>query len=207
MRQPFLWLMVLILSAAPALARELRGECRVYFAGSSTLHDFDGTGNCETFALRMTETADGTTIVTETVLAVTVAGMQTGNANRDQKMLEMFGADRFPQIAGVLGGASLEELRRQLHDAARGAQFFPLRLRIRDVEAPVAAKVAQLQDDAKGLNFDLEFPVSLTAYQLEPPSVLGLIRVADQVHVKVSLRLNPLPTPWPAASADKTAPR
>jgi len=37
--------------------------------------------------------------------------------------------------------------------------------------------------------FDLEFPLSLASYRLEPPSVLGLIKVADQVRVVVSVRL------------------
>ncbi len=196
MRLTFLLIMALVLSTAPALALELRGECRVHFTGSSTLHDFDGTGNCEPFVLRTTETAGGKAVVPETVLTVAVAGMQTGNASRDEKMRQMFGADRFPVIAGVLDGAPLAELRRQLHEANRGAQSLPLRLRIRDVEVPASIRVTQLVDDAGGLSFDLEFPVSLAACRLEPPSVLGLIRVADEVRVKISLSLTPLPTPW-----------
>jgi hypothetical protein len=196
MRQTFLLIMALVLSIGPALALELRGECRVHFTGSSTLHDFDGTGNCEPFVLRLTETTGGEVIIPETVLAVAVAGMQTGNASRDDKMRQMFGADRFPVIAGVLDGAPLAELRRQLHEADRGAQPLPLRLRIRDVEVPASPRVTQLVDDARGLSFDLDFPISLAAYRLEPPSVLGLIRVADEVRVKISLSLAPLPTPW-----------
>ena len=56
--------------------------------------------------------------------------------------------------------------------------------------------MTQLVDDARGLSFDLDFPVSLAACRLEPPSVLGLIRVADEVRVKINLSLAPLPTPW-----------
>jgi hypothetical protein len=196
MRRLLFLTLALVLSAVPVPALELRGECRVQFIGSSTLHDFEGTGSCEPFVLQLAEATGGEATLPETVLTVAVAGMQTGNASRDEKMRQMFGADRFPVIAGVLGGASLTELRRQLHEADRGAQSFSLRLRIRDVEAPVAARVSQLVDDTRKLSFGLEFPISLAACRLEPPSVLGLIRVADEVRVKVSLSLTPLPTPW-----------
>jgi len=207
MRQLILLILALLCLAAPTLALELRGECRVHFTGSSTLHDFDGTGNCEPFVLRVAETAGGEAIVPETVLTVSVAGMHTGNASRDEKMREMFDADRFPLIAGVLGRAPMAELRRQLHDAARGGRSFPLRLRIRDADVPVAARLTLLSDDAQGLSFDLEFPVSLAGYRLEPPSVLGLIRVADEVRVRISLRLNPLPTAWHPHAAEPAASR
>lgn len=195
MRRLILLIATWSLLFTPAMAMELQGECKVRFTGSSTLHDFEGTGSCEPFVLRTVETAGAEAIVPETILTVTVAGMQTGNSSRDQKMREMFGADRYPLIAGVLGGSPVAELRQQLHDAARGTRSFPLRLRIRDVEAPTVGRVTQLVDNAQGLNFDLEFPVSLAAYRLEPPSVLGLIRVADEVRVKVSLHLAPLPIP------------
>lgn len=207
MRQSLLLIMALLFLAAPALAVELQGGCRVHFTGSSTLHDFDGTGSCEPFVLKLAEPVDGAAMLPEIVLTVAVAGMQTGNASRDQKMREMFGADRFPRIAGIIGGAPPEVLRRQLHDAARGAQTFPLRLRIREVELTAPARVTQLIDDPKGVSFDLEFPVSLAAYRLEAPSVLGLIRVADAVKVKVTLQLAPLPTPWQPTEMQPPAPR
>jgi hypothetical protein len=197
----------LALQGSPVLAMELRGECTVHFAGSSTLHDFDGTGNCMPFVLQATENPNGESFVPETVLIVPVAGMQTGNSSRDEKMRDMFDAAHFPQISGILDGAPLLELRRHLHDAARGSHSFPIRMRIRDVESPIAARVTRLTDDAGGLNVDLEFPVSLNAYQLEPPSVLGLIHVADEVRVKVSLHVAPLSAPWQPPATEQTAPR
>jgi hypothetical protein len=195
MRRLLLLITALSTLSSPVMAMEWQGACAVHFAGSSTLHDFEGFASCEPFVLQATAAADGGAVVPETVLCVTVAGMQTGNASRDRKMREMFDAARFPQIDGVLSGAPVTELRRQLHDAAGGRGSFPLHLRIRDVEAPAAARVTRLVDDPRGLSFDLEFPVSLAAYRLEPPSVLGLIRVADEVRVKVTVQLAPLPPP------------
>jgi len=196
MIQRLLLLMFLALWVNPAGALELSGECQVQFTGESTLHDFSGSGTCEPFALQVREAAGGKAILPDAILAVPVSGMQTGNTSRDKKMREMFAADRFPRIAGILGGGSVADLRQQLHEAARGARTFPLRLRIRDVEAPVPARVTHLVDTPKTFSFDLEFPVSLKAFQLEAPSVVGLIRVADEVRVKVSLHLAPLLTPW-----------
>ena len=111
MRQTFLLIMALVLSTGPALALELRGECRVHFTGSSTLHDFDGTGSCEPFVLRVTETAGGEAIIPETVVTVAVAGMQTGNASRDKKMRQMFDSrpvsdDRRQAWRGTAGGTA-----------------------------------------------------------------------------------------------------
>ncbi len=185
----FLWF-----SSTPAL--ELPGGCNVEFVGTSTLHDFSGNGRCEPFVLQVPEPAGGQAIVSEAVLKVTVSGMQTGNASRDQKMYDMFESIKFPQVTGVLDGGPLTELRRQLHEAAGGTGSFPLRLRIRDMEAPAVARVTHLVDDSRELSFDLEFPVSLAAYRLKPPSVLGLIRVGDEVRVKVALHLAPLPAPY-----------
>lgn len=195
MTQRLLLLMLLMLWAVPVGALELSGACQVQFIGSSTLHDFSGTGTCEPFVLQIKETAGGKAILADTILAVAVNGMQTGNSNRDKKMREMFAADRFTRIAGILGGGSVAELRQQLHEAARGGKTLPLRLRIRDVEAPVAARLTHLVDSPKALSFDLEFNVSLKAFQLEAPSVAGLIRVGDEVRVKVNLQITPLPTP------------
>jgi hypothetical protein len=121
--------------------------------------------------------------------------MQTGIERRDRAMREMYEAGRFPRIVGRLPVAPLVELRRQLHQAAQGGTF-PLQLRIRDREQAIAAQVSQLTDTENSFSVELQFPVSLAAYGLKPPSVLGFIRVGDEVRVKVSVQLAPLPTRW-----------
>jgi hypothetical protein len=189
-------LIIVPLWALPALALELPGTCQVQFTGSSTLHDFSGTGACDPFVLQAKDAVGGDYSLPDSALTVTVAGMQTDNTSRDKKMRDMFAADLFPRISGLIGGGSLGEMRRLLHEAERGGKSFPLRLRIRDIEVPIVARVSQLVDDPRELRFTLEFPVSLAAFHLEPPSVIGLIRVADEVRVKINLQLEPLPTPW-----------
>ena len=194
---PLLWVILqLVLCAAPATAGELPGTCHVSFDATSTLHDFAGTAACAPFVLAVTAPADGEARLEAVTLAVPVAGMRTGIDRRDRTMRDMFDAGRFPQIVGRLPAAPLAELRRQLHRAAADGTTFPLELRIRDREQTVTARITALTDAADGFRVDLQFPVSLAASGLKPPTVMGFIRVGDEVRVKVSVQLAPLPTPW-----------
>jgi hypothetical protein len=38
--------------------------------------------------------------------------------------------------------------------------------------------------------FIMEFPLSLASFELKPPSVMGIIRVADEVRVEVQTTLH-----------------
>lgn len=181
--------------SASAGAVELPGTCQVHFTGSSTLHDFDGTAACTPFILTVTD-AGGEAQLGEVTLSVPVAGMLTGIARRDRTMYEMFEAGRFPEITSRLTGAPLAEVRRQLHQASGGTSTVPLAVRIRDIERPVAARVTGLVDSTRAFSVDLEFSLSLTAFRLPPPVALGFIRVGDEVRVRVSVQVAPLPTPW-----------
>jgi len=179
----------MLVSVLPASALDLNGTCEVAFHGSSTLHDFDGSGKCKPFTLTLAE--DG--MIQPAELGVPVDQMNTANDSRDEKMREMFDSTRHPEIVGRFAGGSLAELRSRVQAALQSKEQIPLQVKIRDIEAPVQATVTQLIDSEKTFSLDLEFPVSLKAYQLEAPSVLGLIRVSDEVRVHVSLHLPALP--------------
>lgn len=191
----FLLTLLLACVSASAAAVELPGTCQVAFTGSSTLHDFDGTAACTPFTLTVTGAGDAAQLG-EVTLSVPVAGLRTGIARRDRSMYEIFQTGRFPEITGRLTGAPLAVVRRQLHQSAAGTSTLPLTVRIRDIERPVAARVTMLVDTTRDFSIALEFPLSLAAFRLEPPIVLGFIRVADEVLVKVSIQLTPLPAPW-----------
>lgn len=184
-----------LLLAGPLAARELPGTCRVTFGVSATLHGFDGSAACMPFVLTVSGTAEEERLE-EATLTVTVAGMQTGIERRDRTMRAMFQAGDYPHITGRLRGAPLAELRRQLHAAAESGQPFELLLTIRSIERPVAVTASNLIDTPREFSVDLAFPVSLAAFELQPPVVLGFLRVADEVRVRVGLHLVPLPTPW-----------
>ncbi|GAB4557424.1 MAG: hypothetical protein Tsb0017_12150 [Geothermobacteraceae bacterium] len=183
----FMACFLLLTLPLPALA--LDGTCAVQFFGSSTLHDFEGTGRCAPFSIVIGPGHK----VDDIRIAVPVAGMDTANKRRNKKMREMFEADRYPDITGHLAGNRLETLVGRLHRAAGTEADFPFELIIRDRARQVQAKVTELVDDASHLAFTLSFPVSLKDFELKPPSVLGFIRVADQVRVEVRFDINPLP--------------
>ena len=167
-----------------ALATEYQGNCSIVFQGSSTLHDFEGKGNCEPFTVSETEG-----IMTVPELVVTVSGMDTDNSKRDKKMHEMFNQDIYPLIKGSTGPVLLGEIRKALKENADSAKEVLFDLTIRETVKPVSAGLQNVVELDSTITADLVFSVSLAEYQLEPPSVLGIIRVGDQVKVTTSFSL------------------
>lgn len=156
----------------------LQALCEVHFTGTSTLHDFHGTTPTLTVAVPA-----GAVAGHWKAEAVTqVRTMRTGNSNRDSNMWAMFDAPHWPQIRATFADI----------DAASVAasKRLPFQLTIRDVTRDVVATVTSWQQDSDKVVFDADFDVSLSAFGLEAPSVLGLIRVADivaaGVHVVVT---------------------
>jgi len=197
MRLLIIVLPLFLLLIAPVSARELSGTCTVTFIGSSTLHDFNGKAACNPFALTVTAVPPGEAQLGSILLTVPVADMSTGIERRDRTMRAMFESELFPLITGRLAAVPLKELRRQIHESATNGSEFTLLLHIRNVEQPIKARVTRLIDSTESFNVDLAFTLSLATFLLEPPTVLGFIRVADAVKVKVNVQLDPLDTPWP----------
>ena len=161
--------------AAAARAQDVRGELRATFSASSTLHDFEGTAAPSSVTL--IADADGSWSAD---VAIPVATLSTGNGWRDESMREMFEAQKHPRILGRVRGIRPEQVR------SSGA--LPIRLRIRDVELPLTARVSHWQQSERRASFEAQFDVSLAAFGLAPPK-LPFNRVADVVHVRVRLAL------------------
>ena len=181
-------LSLLLLFALPALgqAAEYQAECSINFRASATLHDFQGTGRCQPFTVNET---DGVLHIPE--VSVPVASLETGNTKRDRQMREMFEAEKFPLIVGQSGTISLSVIRQALADRTAGTPDIPITLRIRDIQQEIVAKVRNYLEQEDRIAADLEFTVSLQEYQLEPPSIFGIIRVGDLVNVTASFVLKP----------------
>lgn len=161
--------------AAAARAQDVRAELRVTFAATSTLHDFEG--RAAPISLTLVPETDGSWSAD---VAIAVAELATGNGWRDESMREMFEAEQHPRIVGRVRNVRPEQLR------SSGA--LPIRLRIRDVELPLTARISEWRQDERRASFDAEFDVSLAAFALAPPK-LPLNRVGDVVHVRVRLAL------------------
>lgn len=154
---------------APAASYPAQAEVR--FHGTSTLHDFDGSVTPRPFTITRDDASFSARV------HVRVADMTTANAKRDGKMRTMLSAPRFGEIVGIIEDAPIP----QSADAR-----IPLRLRIRDREQTLQARVVEW-GAADGIAFRLEFSLSLAAFALAPPSVLGMIRVGDTVAVSCTV--------------------
>ncbi|MFA5516310.1 MAG: YceI family protein [Desulfuromonadales bacterium] len=174
-----LLLVFFLLVAFPlsSLAGDYQGNCSVTFQGSSTLHDFNGAGSCQPFVVGE---IDG--VLKIPAISVPVAGLDTDNARRDKKMRAMFDGENFPLITGIGGPVDLASL-------ANGAGSLALTLQIRGIDRAVTATVDNVVKTDGTITADLAFPVSLANYRLEPPSVLGIISVDDQVNVALNIAL------------------
>jgi len=186
MRKIFLLLItILILFVIDAGAAELRGSCRIHFYGDSTLHGFEGTAACDPFVFRSAFEGGDQLSFAGADVQVAVKGMNTDNGSRDSNMYDMFAADAYPFLVGHFKDFKVPELLQQVEKG--GLMFFELT--IRDQSNPVQAAVRDLKQEPGRLTFAAEFQISLKDYHLKAPSVLGIIRVADEVRVVVDVVL------------------
>lgn len=168
-----------------ALANDYQGNCSIIFQGSSTLHDFEGSASCESFTV--SENAD---VMTFPELNVAVSGMDTDNTKRDKKMREMFMAEIYPLITGSAEAVVIKDIRKTLKESSDDTAEFAFKLNIRETEKPVIATLQNIVEAGSTITADLFFSLSLADYQLKPPSVLGFIKVSDNVDVTVSFTMD-----------------
>jgi hypothetical protein len=155
-----------IVSGAAEGVREFPARAAIRFAGSSTLHDFGGQLPAQPFLLAI---SNGAWSASANVLS---AQMATGGEKRDGKMHQMLGTNAFPRMSGTVVGASLP-----VNEEADAI----LNLTIRDTARDLPVRITGWKESSSRISFHAEWIVSLKAYGLNPPSVIGVIRVADSV--------------------------
>jgi hypothetical protein len=172
-----------------ASAATLHGTCTIHFLGKSTLHNFDGQVACQPFSLVVEENESGAQIIRQPLVEIPVREMDTDNDRRDEKMYAMFESRGYPLIRSRFADLDLTALLERLQAGGSDLARLDFTLQIRDRSLPVQAAIRNLKTAPEQITFDLEFPLSLASYRLEPPSVLGLIRVDDLVRVEASVQL------------------
>jgi hypothetical protein len=148
------------------------GTAVILFDGSSTLHGFHGTATG--VPVRIALDASGAGWSGEGALDVT--NLTTLSRARDDNMFKMFAAVVHPRIQGRIRGAD---------DPTAGAgtnATMVLAMGGGEQEVPVTIRGWRREGDA--LSFEMALVVSLKAFGLQPPAVMGVIRVADQVAVR-----------------------
>lgn len=158
--------------AARTATRSWPATAVIRFAGSSTLHDFGGQLPPQAFILVV---SNGTWSAEAAVRSST---MTTENAKRDRRMFEMMEAEAHPLIRGRIGNAIVP-------GPGGGPATLGLRIREREVDLPV--RVSDWAETPDRIRFHATWELSLKAYGLQPPTVAGLIRVADRVRLEADV--------------------
>jgi len=175
-------LSLVALCGAPAFASDARtakveATSEIRFTGSSPLHDWEGK------APPVHSTLSESTIPGQwnTDLVIPVAGLDSDEPSRDARMREMFRADRWPDIHVEI---------RDIDPAAtsRSGELVAS-LTIGDVTRDVTTRITNWKEDGDRASFDAGAVVSLKAFSLDAPTVLGLIRVADEVKVNAHVTI------------------
>ena len=174
-------LIALGLSLLPASAGANTAEATaaIIFSGTSTLHDFEGTVISKPFTVTAEEDADSGAVRVSATAVLNVQDMTTDHKKRDKNMFKMLEQETFTLISG------------SLHDAVlptTGTTTATLRLKIRDVEQDVEVALSDYKRTGDQVSCTMAFPVSLKAFNLQRPSVLGLIRVGDTVQIKCTIQ-------------------
>lgn len=182
-------LLLFSLITSSAFAVTLKGSCQIEFSGTTTLHDFSGRADCNPLTLSVTEGRTSEQGVELSEISVPVASMSSDNKKRDHKMHAMLEIDQFPQITGQPVELTPENIDKFLNGPTIEKEPFIFTLKIRDIAQQQTAQISRLQRDDTEVTFVLEFDLSLKDYQLKPPSIFGLIRAGDQVHLKVLVHL------------------
>lgn len=160
------------------------GSSDVKFKGYSTLHDFEGTLKAVPLKVRVAPGKSGRAV--SAASDVKVRQMSTQNEKRDAGMMRMFHEAEHHFINVEVSGADERTLRP--HDGRPGAM--PVTLIIAGRRGTAHGEVTNLVEEEDVVSFDLAFPVSLAAFQLEPPSAVGgLVKVKDTVDVTAHVTL------------------
>lgn len=171
---------LLMLLTIPVLAAETApNTCVITFHVGATMHSFDGSVTSE--PVETTPQGDAFDLKTR----VTVTNMTTANKKRDAEMFHMLHADNHAEIVGEARGVNWQNVR----DASGAGKPLEFDLTIAGTTQGLAARVENLNETESTVSFDAVFPVSLKAFGLKPPSVIGLIRVHDIVTVKAHFEL------------------
>lgn len=168
-----------LLLLASSQAGTFSGTASIEFKGTSTLHEFEGSVKARPFLATFREDAKTGRILVTASTEVKVLEMSTQNRKRDKNMFKMFDAKHHPLIHGALADAPIP---------TEGAAEIPLKIKIRDVEQELVATLSDFRREGDEASCRMVFSVSLSAFDLKAPSVMGLIRVGDTVTVECLVR-------------------
>jgi hypothetical protein len=160
------------------------GTSDVKFRGYSTLHDFDGTVKQVPLKVTVSPGPDGRMV--SATSSAEVKTMSTANDKRDASMWDMFQQAKYRFIKVEVSPTS----ERTLHPGGGKPGSMPVTVTIAGTRGTVIGSVSNVVEGAAQCSFDLAFPISLKAFNLDPPKAAGgLVKVKDTVDVNVHVAL------------------
>lgn len=165
--------------ATAAPAEVWTGTAEIEFDATSTLHDFSGTAPVAPFPVSVVQEGNSATLGGTATVAV--AQLDTRHAKRDANLRKMFAAERYPLAVGTVPPVRI--------DRNSPPATLPIQLAIRDRVRTMAAALSNWEAAENSLRFELAMTLSLREFGLEPPVLLGFIRVGDAVAVRARVAL------------------
>jgi len=156
---------------------------RVGFDAQSTLHDFSGVSSKVegTFSVNLAraELKPSGTITLE------AGSLDTGLAARDVDMRKTLDVERFRTMTFEWNGFVVTAVdARAMTVAGTATGKLTIRGKTREVSMPVKVSV----DSSKRVAIDGELAIKLGDYDVDPPSQIGVIKVADELKLWIALR-------------------
>lgn len=161
----------------------------VEFTGDSTLHAFGGSAT-----VGAVDWSPPSNDACRLAVVVDSTSMQTGNSARDANMQRLLDVLNFPRIAGWVDAIPAAWRTDAMSDQPLETE---IHLTIRDQERRVPARLQPVATANGERALDVAFTISLQSFGLKPPSVIGLIRVRDEVKIHALLPLPAQGAPGP----------
>jgi len=161
--------------AAPSAKRKLMADktlSTVGYAAKHPLHEWGGLSRAVNCAVTYN---DDMKQVENVAVSIKVATFDSGNSNRDSHAMEVLDALKYPNVTFVSSDVKTGE---------DGSLMATGNLTFHGVAKPATLQATQKIADGK-MTLTGEFPISLTAHNVERPSFLGL-----KTEDKMTLRFN-----------------
>jgi len=165
------------------------GTCEILFSGKSTLHDFAGTVNAEPFTVAISNMTDKSTAKASSKVMVKAAKMDTKSKKRDAKMHDVMKVSTFPDIVVDVVNMTPKNTRPVLDGAVPRPTVIPFSLTIKGKKQQITGTVSNWSYTDNIIMCTVSFPVSLKTSGLVVPTVLGFIKVGDQILVRAKMTL------------------
>lgn len=165
------------LFAMSSHAATLYGASSAKFDVKATVDSFVGSAVSEPFVLNDDDASLS--------VVYTIEKMETGKKKRDTEMFHMFHADEFPTLSGSSPAEAIRSL-----VPSEAPQILPIQFTMHGVTNEVEGAVSNVEKNGDELSFDVDFPLTLSAFGLKAPSVMMMIRVSDVVKVSSHVTLS-----------------